>query len=276
MEKTKLTLNPILVVGKFEIQNFDEVENAVLQKIKVIKELVITCDKASIDEAKEKRAELNKFKKAINDERIRKEKEYMAGLIGSSQIKSISKIIDEGITSLDVKIKEYENNEDQKKVEEIKTIFLEIENPYNITIDKVWNPRWLNKSISLKTIKNEIEEIMTSVANDVTILTALIEKEDATEKKIVMAKYFATLNKDLAITEHLERKKITSQNVIIKKVENAEAEQVYDVVFHIRTSGIKIKNLGKYLKDNYIFFEQIKNGIIKDSKIAEVDENERL
>ena len=259
MEKTKLTLNPILVVGKFEIQNFDEVENAVLQKIKVIKELVITCDKASIDEAKEKRAELNKFKKAINDERIRKEKEYMAGLIGSSQIKSISKIIDEGITSLDVKIKEYENNEDQKKVEEIKTIFLEIENPYNITIDKVWNPRWLNKSISLKTIKNEIEEIMTSVANDVTILTALIEKEDATEKKIVMAKYFATLNKDLAITEHLERKKITSQNVIIKKVENAEAEQVYDVVFHIRTSGIKIKN-----------------GIIKDSKIAEVDENERL
>ena len=55
--------------------NYDELKQDLLEKVSMYETLVYTDDQ--IKDAKADKAALNKLKKALNDERIRLEKEYM-------------------------------------------------------------------------------------------------------------------------------------------------------------------------------------------------------
>ena len=55
--------------------NYDELKKELTEKVKTYETMAYTDDQ--IKDAKADRANLNKLKKALNDERIRREKEYM-------------------------------------------------------------------------------------------------------------------------------------------------------------------------------------------------------
>ena len=70
----ELKVNAVAIPEEFTF-NYDELKTELLQKASVYETMVYTEDQ--IREAKADRANLNRLKKALNDERIRREKEYM-------------------------------------------------------------------------------------------------------------------------------------------------------------------------------------------------------
>ena len=91
--------------------NYEELKQELTEKVNEYKTLIYSDEQ--IKEAKADRASLNKLKTALNDERIRREKEYMQPFNEfKSKVAEIIKIIDEPIALIDAQVKGYE---DKKK-----------------------------------------------------------------------------------------------------------------------------------------------------------------
>ena len=95
--------------------NFEELKNELQVKTDQYTKMVYTDD--NIKTAKEDRADLNRLKKALNDERLRLQREYMKPFEGfKKQVDEIIGIIDRPVLAIDRQIKEYEAiKQDEKK-----------------------------------------------------------------------------------------------------------------------------------------------------------------
>ena len=141
------------------IFNYEELKEGISAKVAHYKNLVYTDDQ--IKEAKEDRANLNKLKKALNDERIRLEKEYMIPFnTFKAQLNEIIKIIDEPVTMIDSQVKEYQENKKEEKRKEIVSYFDSVKEklPDEIGLESIFNTKWLNESVSMKSVKKDIDD----------------------------------------------------------------------------------------------------------------------
>ena len=87
--------------------NYEELKQELTEKVSMYETLVYTDEQ--IKEAKVDKASLNKLKKALNDERIRREKEYMKPFDDfKAKINEIIDIIDKPVALIDKQVKEYE------------------------------------------------------------------------------------------------------------------------------------------------------------------------
>ena len=139
--------------------------------------LVYTDDQ--IANAKKDRADLNRLKKALNDERIRQEKEFLQPFNEfKSQVKELCDIIDKPTASVDKQIKDFEEQQKQDKLLKIKEyfdgafIYGEAVNK-NITFNKILDPKWLNASASMKYIQAAIDAKMEQIAKDLAMIGSL-------------------------------------------------------------------------------------------------------
>ena len=98
--------------------NYEELKQGLTEKVEMYKTLVYS--EEQIKEAKADRASLNKLKSALNDERIRLEKEYMKPFNDfKSKVAEIIKIIDEPIAMIDTQVKGYEEKKKAEKLEAV-------------------------------------------------------------------------------------------------------------------------------------------------------------
>lgn len=152
-----------LVVEPYELPsapsfNYDELKTGLTEKVHVYETMVYGDDQ--IKQAKSDRADLNRLKKALNDERIRREKEYMEPFKQFQyQIDEITSIIEKPIAVIDSQIKAYEKKKKDEKREQIKAIFTEAGLPEYITLEKVWDESWLNSSVSPSRIKDCLKDV---------------------------------------------------------------------------------------------------------------------
>ena len=175
--------------------NYEELKKEITEKAEHYKNLVVTED--SIPGAKADKASLNKLKKALNDERIRREKEYMAPFnVFKDQIKELIGIIDEPVQAIDGQLKKFEDEEKEKKKVEIEKIYAEIGFPDYVSLGKIYGPKWLNKTCSLKSIKEELIERRSVISKDEYTIGQL---EEFSFEALEM--YKETLDLSKAITE---------------------------------------------------------------------------
>ena len=154
--------------------NYEELKAELTEKVQHYETLVYTDDQ--IKEAKADRATLNKLKKALSDERIRREREYMQPFNGfKSRINEIISIIDKPVAVIDKQIKEYEDTKKQEKLEEIKKLWSEMEAPDGMTLDKVFNDRMLNSSFNMKHVKQCFIDAIDRFNRDMAVLVNLPE-----------------------------------------------------------------------------------------------------
>ena len=98
--------------------NYEELKQELLLKAETYASLVYTEDQ--IQAAKKDRADLNRLKKALNDERMKREREYMQPFSEfKAQINEIISIIDKPCAVIDRQVKAFE---EQKKAEKLKAI----------------------------------------------------------------------------------------------------------------------------------------------------------
>ena len=135
--------------------NFEELKTQIAEKTEQYTKIVYTED--NIKAAKEDRADLNRLKKALNDERIRRQKEYNKPFeVFKSQIDEIIGIIDKPVQAIDKQIKEYEAIKQDEKRVIIEDLFKNMLFPDFVKVDQVWNPKWLNASTSMNQIEAEL------------------------------------------------------------------------------------------------------------------------
>ena len=95
----ELRVNEVQLPEKIEF-NYEELKQELEQKVKYYSTLVYTDEQ--IGDAKADRSDLNKLKKALNDERIRREREYMQPFHEfKMRINEIIEIIDRPVTLID-------------------------------------------------------------------------------------------------------------------------------------------------------------------------------
>ena len=152
--------------------NYDELKTSLIEKTEAYTKLVYTED--NIKAAKEDRADLNRLKKALNDERLRRQKEYMKPFDAfKSQIDEIISIIDKPVLAIDKQIKEYEQIKQDEKRNNIEDMFNSMLFPEFVKIDQLWNAKWLNATYSMNNIEKELLEKKENIIKECQTLATL-------------------------------------------------------------------------------------------------------
>ena len=204
--------------------NFEELKTELQAKAKEYE--IMTYTEEQLTEAKKDRANLNKLKKALNDERIRREKEYMQPFNEfKSKINEIIAIIDKPVAMIDAQVKNYEEKKKEEKQEAINALFNAKEFPEWITVGQIQDKSWLNATTSMK----QIDDNMTGWKNRIETEQKTIESlpEFAFE---AMEIYKTTLDMAKAIAEgqrlaDIQRRKKEAEAAAEKMRAEAEARR---------------------------------------------------
>lgn len=181
--------------------NYDELKTELQAKAKLYASVVYTED--TIRTAKSDRAALNTLKKALNDERLRREREFMQPFAEfKARINEIIAIIDEPLKTIDTQVKAFEAAEKEQKRADIVALWEGISKPEWLTIDRVWNDRFLNKTVTMSEIENDMNSFVSRVNSDVDAMQRMNADEIAIEA------YKQSLNVTAALDEAERIKKM--------------------------------------------------------------------
>lgn len=170
-------------------------------------------------QAAKDKAELNAASKKLNDERIKLEKEFMQPFQEFKDIvKETTNLIDEAAKKLDLIVKTQQEQEKAEKRKNIEGLW-QAKNFTLVTLDRVFNPRWLNKTTKLTAIDAELNSIIQTITDD---LKALESSEDAEDLK---AFYLSTLSLQLALQKGAELKKNRERLAAEKKAATEEEKR---------------------------------------------------
>lgn len=248
-----------------QINNFEEVKTKANEYVKKYENWVIVNPEEEISLAKKEIASLRKIKKTIDQERISIKKEILSAVEpGENQIKEIVSIIDRAINNIDEQIKNFENDEKNKKYNTIKSFFEDYKNDSNnivdnnITFEHLFKDEWLNKSYKLENIQEEIITKITQINNDLVVLSKVItDFKDFSRAKI---DYFENdFNLSIAISKYEKAQKEINDKPIIKEVLNKVSDNEYQVVFGVLATENQLYKIVSFLKENDIHFKQINN-----------------
>jgi hypothetical protein len=157
--------------------NYEELKQEITEKTAMYETLVYTDDQMKL--AKTDKASFNRLKKALNDERIRMEREYMVPFNEFKvKINEIINIIDRPVSVIDRQIKEYEEKQKQDKRQKIEEYFENLQMPEVlefVKLENIFEARWLNASVSMKSVQDAIHARMEQIYNDWNMLSGLPE-----------------------------------------------------------------------------------------------------
>ena len=175
--------------------NYEELEELVQQKMATYETAVYTDDQ--MRQAKVDMAALRKLRTALNNERIKQERAYMEPFKQfKEKIDNIIKIIDRPIAAIDKQVKTFEEQKKAEKQRVIEKFFTSMNFPVAVKLEQIFNPKWLNASYSMETIKEDITLKMEQAVSDITAIHEL--PEYAFEAEVV---YLSTLDLSKALSE---------------------------------------------------------------------------
>lgn len=206
--------------------NFAELEAELQERLHHYNNLVVTED--AIREAKDDLAKLRKLRDAMETRRkdVKKqcERPYKAF---EAKVKQLTALIDAPIAAIDSQVKTFEAQEKEKKRSEIADAYATIipENLQDIVpLDRILDPRWLNKSTTMKSIT----EALTQIAKRANVDMALMSGVDPKYIAAVRAKYIETLDITTAL-DHQDQLREAEEAFRRKEEERARQQQAAQV-----------------------------------------------
>ena len=276
------------------IWNADEISEEIEKKIGYYKSLVYT--DAQVVEAKKDRATLNKFIAALKAKDGEIKKLCLAPYDAfHARMQQLIKQVEEPAELIDKQVKAFEEDQKRQKHDAIEELFKSKGFQPWVKLDRIWNPKWLNKSYSIKQIDADMNSIMYKIGEDIFLINkqgdgvqaALSEYKrtmdvraavSAAEKYIEAREAEAELKKSVAqvvgiddaneqlpgqvslsevLTEHTEARKPAA--TLPKAKEPSETVPMRkEIFFKVYVSRDELAALNKFLKENGITFRQIK------------------
>ena len=264
--------------------NNEELKAEISEKMQEYKSLVFTAE--TIQDAKKDRAKLNKLRTAFEDERKKVKKQCMEPYEKfERQVKELTALIDEPIRLIDSQIKEVEENRKAQKRKEIEELFSGIGFQTFVTLEKIWDEKWLNVSVPMSRIEEQMKTRMYQIGNDVMTIKNLPEFSfEALEvyKKsldLTMAiqegQRLSEIQKRKAAYEEEQRRKaaeeaaklqrasspkksaVVKKKQDMKKPEEMAEPKIMKLDFRVWGTEEQIMGLRQYLIDNKIKFGKV-------------------
>ena len=219
--------------------NFDALEEQLDKKLDEYRGAVFTEDTKTI--AKAEIASLRRLKKDIEDGRKTVKKKWMEPYDAfDKRMKILSTKVDEPINVINEQVQAFEEKRRQEKREEIHRMYEDCVSEYEesrefIVLDKLYDPKWENASVSMKSIKKDMAEKMSAIQTAVSSIKAMRSDKELD----ALALYKRTLNlndaiqmimtyeqnKADALRREEERRKLEEERRIQAEIERARAAE---------------------------------------------------
>lgn len=274
--------------------NADEISEEIEKKVGYYKSLVYTDEQ--IVEAKKDRAALNKFIDALKAKDSEIKKLCLAPYDAfHARMQQLIKQVEEPAELIDKQVKAFEEDQKRQKHDAIEELFKSKGFQPWVKLDRIWNPKWLNKSYSLKQIDADMNSIMYKIGEDIFLINkqgdgvqaALSEYKrtlnvraavSAAEKYIEARNAEAELKKSVAqvvgiddaneqipgqvslsevLTEHTEARKPAATLPKAKELSDTVPMRK-EIFFKVYVSREELAVINEFLKINGIIFRQIK------------------
>lgn len=242
------TPNDVPIIG-----NFTELKEQLENTLSDYSNRVYT--EETISEAKADRAKLNKLKKALNDERISREKAYLAPFMDfKGQVKELTDMIDSVSSGLGEQIDKAEEYRIARKRGEIEILFDEIKSNYDcnfVRLEGIYKSSWNNKSVSMSDITNDITEIFEKATRDLDTIRSLPNSFEIEESY----KNSLDLNAAIAVGNHIADVNLKKRQDALQKAQEQiakDGEEKFNVAFKCEITRSQALELSEWCKDHGI------------------------
>lgn len=279
------------------IANYEEVKDAIYEALQQYNTDAIV-NAESVKDAEKTRAHLRKVKDQIETYRKDAKAAYLSKFEAlEAQCKELSGMIEKPIAAIDGKIKEFENAENDKKLNELQAFFDSIIPPEWLKLDDVLNPKWKNKTATVSKLKEEISEAVCGIEDNLKELeklygqsplwTAILEKFRTSKDKSQTLVYATQLERQHseeqkraeeiqrqreaeeaaraesaqnAISEPVAPQAVTQPEIVqnVSPAAETAAPQLIRGAFRVEGTKDQIRALAQFLKQNGIRYEVIK------------------
>lgn len=218
--------------------NKDEIKEAVVSITEQYRGLAYT--EEQLQEAKADRAKLNAMKKDISDRRIQVKNALLEPYnVFEAEVKEVVALIDEPIEMIDEQIVAYEERTKEEKRQALEKFFTEnrADLPELITFDKIFNPKWLNKTSSLSSCKKEIKKAIEDITADLSVIRSSLSgkysvyaEEFYLKREMNLSRALSEANRiqemdKKAEEEEQKRAKLEEEAKIRRELETQEARE---------------------------------------------------
>lgn len=218
--------------------NKDEIKKAVIGITEQYKGLAYT--EEQLQEAKADRAKLNAMKKDISDRRIQVKNSLLEPYkVFEAEVNEVVALIEEPIAMIDGQIVAYEERTKEEKRQTLEKFFTEnrADLPEQITFDKIFNPKWLNKTSSLSSCKNEIKKAIEDIKADLSAIHSSLSgkysvyaEEFYLKREMNLSRALSEANRiqemdKKAEEEEQKRAKIEEEEKIKRELETQQARE---------------------------------------------------
>ena len=261
------------------VWNADEIAKEVAEKVGYYKNLVYTEDQVA--DAKKDRAKLRKFVTALND----KDREIKDRCLAPyeefhNQMQKIITLVEEPAELIDKQVKEYEEGQKRQKLAAINDLFEKKGFQPWVSLEKIMNPKWMNKTYSMKQIDADMTTIQHKIGEDILLINGLKEGAQA-----ALSEYKRSMDVSAAVqagNRYVEAKKAEEELTRSMNAEpvRADAEpmrepvpvpkptplpEVYqdgtpvrkEIMFKVLVTKEEMQKLSRFLLDNHYKFRQL-------------------
>lgn len=205
--------------------NYEELKQEIQKKASEYMNLVYSEDQ--IQDAKKDVATLRKFTKALSDERIKVKKVCLKPYEDfEAKIKELDGIVSLAIQNIDGQVKGFEEQRKAAKEQEIDSYFIE-KTPYEwMSLSMIWDEKWLNASVTIKTVCAEIDARFAQIAKDLETLSNLpdlnFEAIEEYKQSLDINKAIAEGHRQSEIQKRKAEEVARIENAAIKPTPNTE------------------------------------------------------
>ena len=261
--------------------NFEELKNEITVASEEYAVSVYTDD--AIKAAKADRAKLNKFVDAMEAKRKELKKKVMVPYEQfEKEEKELVAIVQRAIDNIDTQVKDYERRQREEKTAKIREFY--DDNIHDIEkylpFERVFKPEYANASTTMKSVKEDILEMIQKVDEGLAILNEVDSPYAGDMKEVFLRTY--DIGQAIAERNRLEaaeqkrkeyeaerakakaeqeaRRKAEAQAVMAAgtKLEEKTVEAPIHVLdFRVYATSIELAGLKQYLKTNGIRFEPV-------------------
>ena len=149
--------------------NADEISEEIEKRIGYYKNLVYT--DAQVVEAKKDRATLNKFIAALKAKDAEIKKLCLAPYDAfHARMQQLIAQVEEPAELIDKQVKAFEEDQKRQKHDAIEELFKSKGFQPWVKLDRIWNPKWLNKSYSIKQVDDDMNKTMYKIGEDIFLI----------------------------------------------------------------------------------------------------------
>ena len=245
---------------------------------------------SNIDQAKKDKALLNKFAKEINSKRLEVQREWMVPFDEfKAEVDEIVSLTKDASSKIDEVVKAVDAREREEKLKEIKQYFSGL-NFTLVDYDAIHDPKWLNKTVSMKSIREGIDEQVNTIQSNLKSIEAI----GGDDEEVLKSHYLTTLSLDDTLqyaqklkdnrerleaerkrkeAEELEAQKsqdavevveeiatqadASQDNTQVAQPKHEEATEMYVRTFRVYGTRDQIIALGDFMNTNGIRFEKL-------------------